>query len=127
MLSAASLAATSVIGRFERLEPARVEIDLKLAHLTAVHFDGGDSVDLAEQRFQVVFDLPPRHVGGQRRSDGIDGDRQRCHVEPVNRRILDLLRKPLADRRDLLAHLGGGRLRIDFEPQLDADARHPLR
>ena len=35
-------------------------------------------------------------------------------------------RQPLANGRDLLAHFGGGGLRIDLEPQLDADARQAL-
>ena len=47
----------------QRFEPARIEIDLNLAHLAAVDFDGRDAVDLLEQRLEVVLDLPARHVG----------------------------------------------------------------
>ena len=49
----------------QRLEPARIEIHLQLAHLAAVHLDGGDAVDLPEQRLEVVFDHAARHVGGE--------------------------------------------------------------
>src|SRR4030095_1931862 len=45
------------------------------------------------------------------------------YVETLNGRILDLLRQPLADRRDFLTHFRGRALRIDLEAQLEADAR----
>ena len=113
--------------KIQRFEAARIEIDLQLAHLAAVHFNGGDAVDLAEQRLEVVFDHAADAIRRQaRRADRVGRDRQRRHVETLDGRILDLLRQPLADRRDFLADFGGGGLRIDLEAQLDADAREPL-
>ena len=52
----------------QRFEAARIEVDLDLAHLAAVDFDGGDAVDLLEQRLEVVFDQAARHVRRQRAS-----------------------------------------------------------
>ena len=110
----------------QRFEPARIEIDLNLAHLAAVDLDGGDAVDLFEQRLQIVFDLPARDVRRLARADGVHHDRQRRDVEALDRRIFDVLRQLAANGRDLFADFGGRRLRVDFEPQLDADARDAL-
>ena len=112
--------------QIQRFEPARIEIDLNLADLAAVDFDRRDAVDLLEQRLEVVLDLAARHVRRLARADGEHHDRQRRDVEALNRRIFDVLRQRAANGRDLLADFGGGRLRIDLEPQLDADARDAL-
>ena len=47
----------------QRLEPARIEVDLDLADLAAVDLDRGHAVDLLEQRLQLLVDLAARHVG----------------------------------------------------------------
>src|SRR4030095_2632636 len=41
--------------KVQRFEAARIEVDLQLADLAAIHFDGGDAVDLAEEGLEVVF------------------------------------------------------------------------
>ena len=108
----------------QRFEAARIEVDLDLPHLAAVHFNGRDAVNLLEQRLEIVLHLPARDVGRLGRSDGEQHDRQRRDVEALNRRVFDVLWKRAANSSDLLADFGGGGLRIDFEAQLDADARH---
>ena len=50
----------------ERFQPPRIEVDLDLADLAAVDLDGRHTVDLLEQRFQIVFDL----AAGSRRTAG---------------------------------------------------------
>ena len=68
--SAPSFSATTLSGSAERLEPARIEIHLDLAHVPAVDLHGGDAVDLLDERLQLVLDLAARHVGRLRRADG---------------------------------------------------------
>ena len=60
----------------ERFEPPRIEVDLDLADLAAVHLHRGHAVDLLEQRLQVVLDLAAGDSLGWRRADREDHDRQ---------------------------------------------------
>jgi hypothetical protein len=110
--------------KIQRFETARIEVDLQLADFAAVHFNGSDAVDLAEERLEVVFNHAADAIRLQAgRADRVRRNRQRRHVETLDGRILDLLRQPLADRRRLSHALRGRGLRIDLEAQLDADAR----
>lgn len=110
-------------GEVERFEPARVEIDLDFAHLTAVDFDRSHTVDLLDERLQVILDLPSRHVGRLARADRKHHDRQSGDIEPLNRRVLDVLWQRAANGGHLFTDFSRRRLRIDFEPQLDTNAR----
>ena len=109
--SAASLAATSVIGMPIASSRRGIEVDLDLADLAAVDLHRGDAVDLLEQRLQLFVDLAADPVRRLRRADRVDHHRQRGDVEALDGRVFDVGRQRAADGGDLLADLGGGRLR----------------
>ncbi len=121
--SAASLAATSVIGRSSASSRRGSRLTWISRTCAAVDLHGGDAVDLLEQRLQLVVDLAAHPIRWLGRADRVDHHRQGGDVEALDGRVFDVGRQLAADGGDLLANLGGGGLRIDLEPQLDADAR----
>ena len=124
--SAASLLATAGSGRLERLEAPRIEVDLHLAHLAAVHLTAATP--------SICSSSGLRSSSTWRRvtSRGCDEPTAKVMIGSAatsNRSMVGssiCSRQPVADGGHLLAHFRGGGLRIDFEPQLDADAREAL-
>ena len=124
-LSAASFAATSVIGRFSASRRRGSRLTCSSRTWPPFTFGGGDAVDLPSSGL-IVFDHAARHVRGERREPT-------AYVaigsaETSKRLIVGLICSGSrgSNRRDLFAHLRRGRLRIDFQAQLDADHRHAL-
>src|SRR6185369_116284 len=98
-----------------------IQVDLNLADFAAVDLHRGDAVDLLDEGLQLVFDRAARDIRRLGRADREHHDRQGGDVEALDRGIFDLAGQRAANGGDLLAYFRGGLLRIDFEPQLDAD------